>query len=253
MLIPGRSDPHFGAKGRPGDDGISLISRAVPVEPVNLRSPIAPKIPAELMPKPPVLSPETVPSTTFSVENINASPGHAKDVEKLLNSFDENIKERLKKSGIKFQVGKTMLDYDPDIYNVDKFDYVMGMYDRKTKTIYMPQSILRRGKIVKGVGSKGRAQVLRHETGHAVDKKILPDESQKGEFVHHYALDYRSMSPKDKRTLETFVQKPIHIGREETFAEIYGNLTGGSQMSTALLKRAFPNVYKYMIELLKGL
>lgn len=93
-------------------------------------------------------------------------------------------------------------------------------------------------------GPSNRAEgVLRHETGHAMNF-VFAEYSNHPDFQRAYDEDLRNMTPAQRRQMDYWMRRPGGAGRDETFADLYAALRGGtpnSQDSQMLLSR-FPRV-----------
>lgn len=111
-----------------------------------------------------------------------------------------------------------------------------------------------RGQLSRGSRMPG---VLRHETGHALDVAMADGGrlfSQSDAFKAAYERDVRNISTSDRKALGYFLQSGDR-GRSETFADCFALLIGGpvNARDHETLKRAFPEVLKFIDEAIKNL
>jgi hypothetical protein len=95
--------------------------------------------------------------------------------------------------------------------------------------------------------------VLKHETGHAVDRALGYD-SNSAEFRAAYEKDIAAMTPAQKAA-EKYQLQDGGAGRSEAYAEIYGAVNGSSAnpSETAQKLATYPNTAEYMRKRLEGL
>lgn len=95
--------------------------------------------------------------------------------------------------------------------------------------------------------------VLKHETGHAVDRALGGDSSSP-EFKAAYDKDIAAMNL-DQLAKHKYELQEGDAGRSEAFAEVYGAVNGASSnpKETAQTLADYPNVAEYMRKRLNGL
>lgn len=95
--------------------------------------------------------------------------------------------------------------------------------------------------------------VLKHETGHAVDR-TLGNDSDSPEFQAAYNKDVAAMTA-DQKGREGYQLQEGHAGRSEAYAEVYAAVNGSSAnpQETAQRLADYPNVAEYMKKRLNGL
>lgn len=101
--------------------------------------------------------------------------------------------------------------------------------------------------------SKRTEGVLKHETGHAVDR-ALGNDSDSPEFRAAYDKDVAAMNP-EQRAREKYQLQEGKAGRSEAYAELYGAVNGSTAnpKDTAQALADYPNVAEFMRKRLNGL
>lgn len=95
--------------------------------------------------------------------------------------------------------------------------------------------------------------VLKHETGHAVDR-ALGNDADSPEFQAAYNKDVAAMTT-EQRARERYQLQEGNAGRSEAYAEVYGAVNGSTAnpKDTAQTLASYPNVAEYMRKRLNGL
>jgi hypothetical protein len=131
-------------------------------------------------------------------------------------------------------------DHTDGTQNYDKRAIVVSERFRSTKTG------------VEWEAADRTAGVLRHESGHAIDRLLGTNGTALSEsdgFKVAYERDLIGITPADRKVLSYHLQPGVP-GRSETFADVFAVLIGGpcNQQDAEVLKRAFPVVAKFVKE-----
>jgi hypothetical protein len=166
----------------------------------------------------------------------------------------QEVRQLLKREGIKVVVGDTIPDVAPELKGVrprghaagSTWDHIEGFFRHVPgeKMAVVTEHRLDRisGKIVASNRVEG---VLKHEVGHGVDE-ALHGYSQDDAFQTAYEADKaiidRNLNDSEKDTLEYFLQSG-YTGPSEAFAELFAVLHGGgaAKWCETLLRTSFPN------------
>ena len=162
------------------------------------------------------------PSATFSAS-----------VDKTYNAMSAETRAIITHTGAKVVAVHHLTDAMPELKGQSPrgwpvgatWDAVDGCYSGGKKEIIVAeerQSLANS----KWIPSGRSDQVLRHETGHAVDYSINML-SEHADFKAAYDTDVQAMPAKDKNQLEYFLQTGT-AGREETVAETIADREGGA-------------------------
>lgn len=180
-----------------------------------------------------------------------------KHVAKKLDEIPPNVIANLNKHGYKIIAAATIPDAMPELEKLTprgwpedmKFINSDGTHDDVSKRIIAPMRFLNNGEMEPVM----RDNVVTHQVGHAIDfaNGFL---SAKPEFVQAYEKDMRAILNKDSSIVK-YLSQPNGIGRQETFAAIFGLVTTGpeNESDRKFLTRSFPNVMKVVEQQIKDL
>ena len=168
-----------------------------------------------------------------------------------IKAFPRNVKQSMADYGVRFNVGKTVVELNPHLDGVHPrgwppnltWEHVEGVYNRDTKNISIGET-KKDATTNQTVKTTRFAGTLRHESGHAFDAS-LGYFSRSAEFIEAYEKDESKIADSDKKWIEYFLQKG-HAGRSEVFAEIFAHHFGGGSVRD--IRVHFPSV----LELMKG-
>ncbi|MBU6453708.1 MAG: hypothetical protein KGS72_18150 [Cyanobacteria bacterium REEB67] len=175
------------------------------------------------------------PASTGAATDVIVPPSPAFDatVNKTFNAMSAETLEIIRQSGAKVKAVHHLTDAMPELKGQAPrgwpagatWDAVDGCYSGGKKEIIVAEERQSLGNS-KWVPSGRTEQVLRHETGHAVDATIKTL-SEHDDFKQAYNQDVQAMQAKDKAQLDYFLQ-PGTAGREETVAESVADREGGA-------------------------
>jgi hypothetical protein len=192
-----------------------------------------------------------VPSTiapAVSMENVGASAAFAQQMRAQMDTLPAGVRKLLADNGMTVMVTDEMVDGAPDLKDEHPRGWPKGTTFANEDGAFRPDKRLIMvaetfeeldGKIVRSDRAEG---VIRHETGHAVDA-ALNNYSQDKDFKTAYDKDVAAMPADVKKKLDYLLQ-PDGAGEQETFAEVFAALNGGSANAsqTALILQTFPSV-----------
>ncbi len=192
---------------------------------------------------------------------LEAMPGvpesFTKHLEKTINKIPPNVIANLKNCGYKIIAAATIPDAMPELEKLTprgwpeqmKFINSDGTHDNVSKRIIAPMRFLNNGEMEPVM----RDNVVTHQVGHAIDfgNQFL---SATPEFVEAYNKDMRAISNKDSSIVK-YLSQPDGIGRQETFAAVFGLVTTGpeNESDRRFLTQSFPNVIKVVEKQIKDL
>lgn len=196
-----------------------------------------------------------VPTTAVpavSMENVHASTDFAERMRKEMDALPTGVRRLLADKGMVVIVAGGMIDAAPDLKGEHPRGWPPGTTFANEDGAFRPEQ---RAIMVaetfedtdgKDVRSNRAEGVLRHETGHAVDA-ALDNYSQEDAFKAAYDQDVSAMPALAKQRLSYLLQ-PDGAGQQETFAEVFAALHGGSANAnqTDLILANFPHVTELM-------
>jgi hypothetical protein len=157
------------------------------------------------------------------------------------------VRDKLREAGIKIAVGRRVTEIMPEFKGVTPrgwpkgttWDNAEGLYHGGVKKAIVTEKYIGR---VSGLEiSTGRAEgVLRHEVGHAYDA-ALESFSSTNEFKTAHNADRSMMDEAISEKLAYFLQLG-GAGRQEAFAEVFGEINGGGAAPELHVADHFPNV-----------
>lgn len=184
-------------------------------------------------------------------------------VEATLAALPDAVMKRLADYGARFQAGERVTQIRPELKGVHPRGWPSGStWDSAdgaafTRDIVVAETYRPIG--VRGFATSQRvAGVLAHETGHVFDRAMRLA-SRSPEFAKAYTADAKPLRASIKagesgaRRFAYYLQRG-EAGPSEAFAEIFAQVVGGGTGSMGSdLIAAFPNVAKYMRDLIAGL
>jgi hypothetical protein len=192
------------------------------------------------------------------VQDPIVPPSHAFEdgVNKTFNTISPQTKSIIAKRGAKVVAVHHLTDALPELKGVAPrgwpagatWDAVDGCWSGGKNEIIVAEQrqLIGNGKWV----ASGRTdQVLRHETGHAVDFTINTM-SEHPDYKQAYDADTQALPPADKNQLAYFLQ-PGGAGRQETAAEGVADREGGATGGITFHKD-FPNTLKVINDTING-
>jgi len=181
------------------------------------------------------------------IESTSGVPdSFLKSLEKKVNELPPNVLKSLSRHGYKIVAAPTIADAMPGLKKLTPrgwpsdttFDNSDGTHDDVSKRIIAPMRVLTE----QGWEPVTRENVVTHQIGHALDfaHGFL---SSKKEFVDAYEKDMAAITDKKHPIVQYFSQKN-GVGRQETFASIFGLLTTGpeNESDRRFFEKNFPNV-----------
>jgi hypothetical protein len=164
---------------------------------------------------------------------VPPSPAFDAAVNKTYNAMSAETREIIRQSGARVKAVHHLTDAMPELKGQAPrgwpagatWDAVDGCYSGGKKEIIVAEERQALSSS-KWIASGRTEQVLRHETGHAIDATIKTL-SEHDDFKKAYDLDVQAMQAKDKPPLDYFLQ-PGTAGREETVAESVADREGGA-------------------------
>ena len=190
-------------------------------------------------------------------------------VEKQIAAYPEKVKVALNENGISFAAGSRVTEVFPRLKGVhprgwpagSTWDSCEGLYSSKSRQINISESYRPiRSKVFTAVPEKRKLGVLNHETGHAFDHTLRMQAVERlEEFKVHsetpkfrtvYKLDKKNFTPEMKFDFKYQLQGG-DAGPSETFAEVFADVMGQGASFDRSVSKAFPNVTKYIEDLLK--
>ena len=220
-------------------------------------------------------TPTTAPKTTTTVGTSftnTVSKEFKESVEKQIASYPEKVKVALNEGSVTYKFGSRMTEIHPELKGLHPrgwargttWDSVSGMMHTNTNSISIAETYrpIRKKTFIKSLRTTG---MLNHEVGHGFDvsinKSIAERYSSTLQFKTAYKKDVKKITPiiNAQNNLDYFLQKKGAAGRDETFAEIFGDLMGqGSKASFTSegikftdIREFFPESTKYVEGLLK--
>lgn len=192
---------------------------------------------------------------------LEAMPGipdsFIKHVQKKIDEMPPNVVANLKKNGYKIMAAATIPDAMPELEKLTprgwpedtKFINSDGTHDDVSKRIIAPMRFISESELEPVM----RENVVTHQVGHALDfaNGFL---SARPEFIDAYNKDMAAILKKDSSIVK-YLSQPNGIGRQETFASIFGLLTTGpeNESDRKFLTQSFPNVMKVVERQIKDL
>lgn len=192
---------------------------------------------------------------------LEAMPGvpesFTKHVQKKIDEMPPNVIANLQKHGYKIIAAPTIPDAMPELDKLTPrgwpgdmtFLDSDGTHDDVSKRIIAPMRF-RNGQDIEPAM---RENVVTHQVGHALDfaNGFL---SAKPEFIDAYKKDMAAILNKDTSIVK-YLSQPDGVGRQETFAAIFGLVTTGpeNESDRKFLTRSFPNVIKVVENQIKEL
>jgi len=158
--------------------------------------------------------------------------------------------QALAEEGIRFRLGNSMTELNPDLKGVHPrgwpagttWDTADGMFQTGTKAVNVTETYRPIGqkKFVRSTRVRG---AMLHETGHAFDSALKRPSENSRMFIDAYERDVKSMPTAAKRGLRYYLQKG-KAGRSEAFAETFAWVTGNVGSARTDLRLFFPNIAK---------
>lgn len=192
---------------------------------------------------------------------LEAMPGipesFVKHVQRKIDEMPPNVVSALKKHGYKIVAAATIPDAMPELEKLTprgwpedmKFINSDGTHDDVSKRIIAPMRFLNNGEIEPVM----RENVVTHQVGHALDfaNGFL---SATPEFIEAHKRDMAAILNKDSDMVK-YLSQPNGVGRQETFAAVFGLLTTGpeNERDRKFLMQSFPNVRKVVEQQIKDL
>ncbi len=192
---------------------------------------------------------------------LEAMPGvpesFTKQVQRKIEEMPPNVVASLQRNGYKIIAAATIPDAMPELEKLtprgwpadSKFINSDGTHDDVSKRIIAPMRFMREGEMEPVM----RDNVVTHQVGHALDfaHDFL---SSKPEFLDAYKKDMAAIRDKESPVVK-YLSQPNGIGRQETFAAIFGLVTTGpeNESDTRFLRQSFPNVIKVVEKQIKDL
>lgn len=216
----------------------------------------------ELTTPPGAVERKEVPTTAVPavpMESVGASAEFQKRMREEFDSLPSSVRKLLADKGMTVVVADNMVDAAPDLKDEHPRGWPAGTTFANEDGAFRPdkREIIVAETFKNNAGQDIRSNradgVLRHETGHAVDA-ALDNYSQEADFKAAYDKDVAAM-PKDVRAKLEYLLQPDGAGEQETFAEVFGAIYGGSanKSETALILQSFPNVSTLMRQKLASL
>lgn len=143
------------------------------------------------------------------------------------------VQKEIVDDGYKISAGEFLTDIRPDLKGVHPrgygpgatWDWAEGLHQENQRQVAIAQKVRSYGRVMESSRAPG---VLRHELGHAYDVSGNVVKSSRSEFREAYESDLKALRRVKGEVKEFgyYTQKGA-AGREEAFAEIFGQLLGG--------------------------
>ncbi len=200
---------------------------------------------------------------------IEALPGvperFQRQLQDKLNELPENVRNSLARHGYRIIAAPTIPDAIPELARLSprgwdrdlSFLNSDGTHDDVSKRIIAPMRFRVNGEMV----DVDRENVLTHQVGHALDfaHNFL---SSRDEFIRAYTRDMEGIRNREKRENAReadyrveYLSQASGVGRQETFASIFGLLTTGpeNESDRVFFERNFPSVIEVVRQQIKDL
>lgn len=209
--------------------------------------------------KPPPLAPQRPvpalpgPQQPIVIRGRIVSNAHFERVKSIIDRLPLNIQQFMRNHRIKVVATDTVVGQHPELRGVRPPDYPAGWtWENSDGTYFRPTSeVIIADRILIGrEWQRGPRvdSVARHETGHAIDHHMGDFSHRNEAFIDVYNRERASVSGSVRDSLR-YVLRPCGRGQEETFAELFAVLYGGSagsEQNQRLLETYFPKTLSLM-------